>query len=294
MACVGEREDGATGITAGAGWQKRGVEFFDRRLINPPFFSLPPPPPQAHGGSLPESLALQNVQARTRMVLAFLLAQLTPWAEATATGASSSSSPSSYRLVLASANVDEALRGYLTKYDCSAADINPIGSVSKADLALFLKWGADALALPALASIAAAPPTAELEPTVPGGPPPQTDEADMGMTYADLAAFGRLRTMARCGPWSMFCALARGEWRSEAPAVVATKVKHFWRTHAANRHKATTLTPAYHAEAYSPDDNRFDHRPFLYRGAWGAQFRAIDEEVERMEREREKEGGAGD
>lgn len=26
-----------------------------------------------------------------------------------------------------SANVDEALRGYYTKYDCSAADINPIG-----------------------------------------------------------------------------------------------------------------------------------------------------------------------
>lgn len=32
-----------------------------------------------------------------------------------------------FLLVLGSANVDEALRGYLTKYDCSAADINPIG-----------------------------------------------------------------------------------------------------------------------------------------------------------------------
>lgn len=26
----------------------------------------------------------------------------------------------------------------------------------------------------------------------------------------------------------------------------------------------TTLTPSYHAEQYSPDDNRFDLRPFLY------------------------------
>ena len=34
-------------------------------------------------------------------------------------------------LVLGSANVDECLRGYLTKYDCSAADINPIGGISK-------------------------------------------------------------------------------------------------------------------------------------------------------------------
>ena len=34
-------------------------------------------------------------------------------------------------LVLGSGNVDEALRGYLTKYDCSSADINPIGGFSK-------------------------------------------------------------------------------------------------------------------------------------------------------------------
>ena len=35
------------------------------------------------------------------------------------------------RQVLGSANVDECLRGYLTKYDCSSADINPIGGISK-------------------------------------------------------------------------------------------------------------------------------------------------------------------
>lgn len=41
-------------------------------------------------------------------------------------------------LVLGSANVDEALRGYMTKYDCSSADINPIGGFSKSDLKKFL------------------------------------------------------------------------------------------------------------------------------------------------------------
>ena len=34
---------------------------------------------QADGGSNAENLALQNIQARLRMVLAFLLAQLMPW-----------------------------------------------------------------------------------------------------------------------------------------------------------------------------------------------------------------------
>ena len=45
----------------------------------------------------------------------------------------------------------------------------------------------------------------------------------------------------------------------------------------------TVLTPSYHAETYSPDDNRFDHRPFLYNAAWGWQFRAIDNEVESVQ-----------
>lgn len=40
--------------------------------------------------------------------------------------------------MLGSANVDEALRGYMTKYDCSSADINPIGGFSKSDLKKFL------------------------------------------------------------------------------------------------------------------------------------------------------------
>ena len=136
---------------------------------------------QADGGSNAENLALQNIQARLRMVLAFFLAQLRPWTrgrhgcgctmksdscswhllkhwESSAaalalqvgiaeTGSRLDSQASiscglqqltvdtycdscnnRFLLVLGSANVDEGLRGYLTKYDCSSADINPIGA----------------------------------------------------------------------------------------------------------------------------------------------------------------------
>jgi len=34
---------------------------------------------RAHGGSAAENLALQNIQARLRMVIAYLFAQLLPW-----------------------------------------------------------------------------------------------------------------------------------------------------------------------------------------------------------------------
>ena len=43
-----------------------------------------------------------------------------------------------FLLVLGSGNLDETLRGYLTKYDCSSADINPIGGINKTDLKRFL------------------------------------------------------------------------------------------------------------------------------------------------------------
>lgn len=183
--------------------------------------AAPRPRFAADGGSRAESLALQNVQARSRMVLAFLMAQLGPWVEerkereeqeaggdgsgggerGASGGSSAGGAPRrsthrrrqrGFRLVLGAANVDEALRGYLTKYDCSAADLNPIGGVSKTDLRKFLKWAASGLGYPSLAEIERAPPTAELEPTRRNlgeerGAcllPAQTDEADMGMTYA--------------------------------------------------------------------------------------------------------------
>eukprot|EP00887_Chlorella_sp_A99_P004869 scaffold4.g4869.t1 len=230
--------------------------------------------PQTQGGSPAENLALQNIQARLRMVIAFLLAQLSPWARGRA----------GWLLVLGSANVDEGLRGYLTKYDCSSADINPIGGVSKQDLRRFLRWAAVHLGYSALAEVEAAPPTAELEP-LHNGAVAQTDEQDMGMTYEELSIYGRMRKIGRCGPVSMFRALL-AQWRGlHPPAVVAQKVKHFFTYYAINRHKATTLTPAYHAESYSPDDNRFDHRQFLYNfrqslgkelhGALHAHFRSL-------------------
>jgi hypothetical protein len=60
---------------------------------------------------------------------------------------------------------------------------------------------------------------------------------------------------------------------------VADKVKQFFSKYSMNRHKMTTLTPAYHAENYSPDDNRFDLRPFLYNTGWPWQFQCIENKV---------------
>jgi len=227
------------------------------------------------GGSNAENLALQNIQARVRMVLSFLFAQLLPWVRG----------KSGFLLVLGSANVDEGLRGYMTKYDCSSADVNPIGGISKADLRSFLRWGASNLGYPTLAEVEKAPPTAELEPIRENYV--QTDEEDMGMTYEELGVYGRLRKIARLGPLAMVQRLHYAEWANKGLSAkeIGEKVKKFFFYYSCNRHKMTTLTPSYHAENYSPDDNRFDQRQFLYNVRWPWQFRKIDEFVDRVTKE---------
>lgn len=104
----------------------------------------------------------------------------------------------------------------------------------------------------------------------------------MGMTYAELGVFGRLRKISRCGPVRMFLKLLE-TWKELTPSEISTKVKRFFFFYSVNRHKLTTLTPSYHAESYSPDDNRFDLRPFLYNTKWTRQFNTIDSIVNSME-----------
>lgn len=147
------------------------------------------------GGSYTEDLALQNIQARTRMVVSFLMAQLVPW----------SRDDQGFLLVLSAANIAEGLYGYLTKYDCSAGDLNPIGGINKTDLKMFLKWFANDAKLDVFREIAEAKPSAELRPFDPNSSySTQDDEEEMGLTYAELDEFGRMRKIERCGPLSMF------------------------------------------------------------------------------------------
>jgi NAD+ synthase (glutamine-hydrolysing) len=240
---------------------------------------------KVHGGTMTENLALQNFQSRSRMVLAYALAQLSP----TSRGFEGN------LLVLGSANVDECLRGYLTKYDCSSADINPIGGISKTDLKRFIKWAGINLHLPILQQFLDAVPTAELEPIMQEDKEKgtkayvQSDEADMGFTYDELSVFGRLRKQYKLGLVSMFERLAE-DWADHMkPSQVAKKVLNFFHYYSVNRHKMTTMTPGLFIESYTPDDNRFDLRPFLYPSVWNNyERRKIDNLLKKME-----EGEAG-
>ncbi|CAL5871294.1 uncharacterized protein PFLUO_LOCUS5544 [Penicillium psychrofluorescens] len=184
---------------------------------------------KVHGGSHAENAALQNVQARLRMVLSYLFASMLPTVRQRPGGGG--------LLVLASSNVD-------------------------VDLKKFIAWAGHNFDLPILEEFLHATPTAELEPIT--ATYVQSDEADMGVTYAELGTFGYLRKAAKLGPWSMYEKLLH-QWANEfSPREIYEKTRHFFYYYSINRHKMTTLTPSYHAEQYSPEDNRHDMRQFLY------------------------------
>lgn len=163
---------------------------------------------ESRGGKYEEDLALQNITARSRMVISYLMAQLVPWTR----------DEKGFMLVLGTANIAEGLRGYFTKYDTSAADINPIGGINKSDMKEFLKYFADKVNLPVFREVADAKPSAELRP-VTCDSKPQLDEEEMGMSYAELDLFAGLRKIERMGPLTMYSYLVLhwGEERNMTP-----------------------------------------------------------------------------
>ncbi|KAI0429135.1 NAD+ synthase [Xylaria sp. FL1042] len=227
------------------------------------------------GGTRSENLALQNIQARSRLTTQYMLAQL-------ATTASKSPRAGSALLVLTSGNVDENLRGYYTKYDASSGDLAPLGSISKEDAKRFQRWAREAWDLPILEEFLNATPTAELLP-LSAGVQDDESESEMGLTYKELSVFGECRSVEKLGPWSTYLRLL-GRWkdRNLTAQQIADKTMRFYMHYAINRHKATVITPSLHMSAYNPDDNRHDLRPFLYVVNWPFQFDKIRAHAEHL------------
>ncbi len=221
---------------------------------------------ESAGGSKAEDIALQNVQARSRLILSYFVAQVLP----------AMAKRSGFFFVVATGNGDECIRGYFTKYDNSSGDMDPIGSWSKQLVNAFLEGWMHRY--PVLKSVREATPSAELKPLT-EGKQMQTDEADMGFTYSELALLGKVRKVDKCGPVSMFEKLV-GMWPEMKVDMVAEKVKRFFRFYSINRHKMASLPPGLHSTEANCDDNRFDQRQILYNTTWEYQFKCLDEIVE--------------
>jgi len=219
----------------------------------------------------------------------------------------------SFLLVLASSNADEALRGFYTKYDAASADINPIGSLSKTHLREYLEWcikkwnhfnyknkdGKDQNVIKDVLETVASPELTEPTKDDEGNIVIQDDEIEIGMTYEQLFILGKLRKEELLGPISMFKRLCdiwlnqnitmkfirneEGEHDPKkilpTPMLIFHVVKVFFGNYYMHRNKMTILTPSVHGTSYSPDDNRFDQRPFIYPSFWNSNTTTILEKI---------------
>ncbi|KAF2628166.1 glutamine-dependent NAD(+) synthetase [Macroventuria anomochaeta] len=197
-----------------------------------------------------ENFALHNIQAHGRMVTTYCFAQRLPRIR--------QRQGSGGLLVLGSVNLEECLRGNVTKHDCSSADLNVTGGTSNLDIRRFSRWAQTAFSLPIFDEFPDAPPTSELEPR--RSYRVESDEKDMGMTYEEIFVMAKLRKEERMGPVTMFERLLVDWHDRKSPQETAVLVKRFHHFYAINRYKMTIMTSSYHAADYSAEDPR----PFLY------------------------------
>lgn len=184
-----------------------------------------------------------------------------------------------YLIVLASGNIDKALVGYDTKYDCGSGDLNPLGSINKLDANNLINYLAELYPhLTALKDIVNAQPLAELTPVIPGEKIQSAEDA-IRLTYKEIKMFNELRNQELCGIVSMY-EQACDFMPDVSPADVKEKVLRFFTRYFRNRHKSTILTPGVHLSGNSVEDSRYDHRPFVYESRGERPFEYQWEKVD--------------
>lgn len=194
-----------------------------------------------------DDLALQNIQARVRAPGVWLLANVK--------GA----------LLLATSNRSEAAVGYATMDGDTAGGLSPIAGIDKAFLRHWLRWlearGPQELGtLPALDSVNAQAPTAELRPQEAA----QTDEGDL-MPYEVLDVLERAAIVDKRGPRGAFVVL-RGRFPEHGDAALLLWTQRFFRMFARNQWKRERYAPSFHVDDANLDPKTWHRFPILSGG----------------------------
>lgn len=192
-------------------------------------------------------LALQNIQARVRAPSVWLLANVL--------GA----------LLLSTSNRSEAAVGYATMDGDTAGSLAPIAGIDKVFVRRWLRWleqqGPEGLGpIPALSSVNAQAPTAELRPSS----AEQTDEADL-MPYTVLDAIERAAIWNKRSPREILESL-RIEFPEFSPSELRVWVERFFRLFARNQWKRERYAPSFHVDDTSLDPKSWYRFPILSGG----------------------------
>jgi NAD+ synthase (glutamine-hydrolysing) len=186
-----------------------------------------------------DDLALQNIQARSRSPIIWMMANI------------------KRAVLLTTSNRSEGDVGYATMDGDTSGSLAPIAGLSKSFILQWLPWAEKNLGYTGLHDVNQLQPTAELRPSDRN----QKDEDDL-MPYAALNEIEQLAIQARKSPRQVLHLLVHSTaGYPEEQAKVW--VKKFFRLWAANQWKRERLAPSFHLDDMNVDPRSWCRFPIL-------------------------------
>ncbi|HNP95628.1 MAG TPA: NAD(+) synthase [Cyclobacteriaceae bacterium] len=186
-----------------------------------------------------DDIALQNIQARARSPIIWMLANI------------------KNALLLTTSNRSEGDVGYATMDGDTSGSLAPIAGVDKPFIIQWLKWAEQELGYSGLSKVNALEPTAELRPEQSA----QTDEKDL-MPYDLLVRIEKLAIRDRKSPKQVYEQLL-AEYKD---TLLKPSILKFYKLWARNQWKRERIAPSFHLDDINVDPRSWCRFPILSGG----------------------------
>jgi NAD+ synthase (glutamine-hydrolysing) len=186
-----------------------------------------------------DDIAMQNIQARTRSPIIWMLANI------------------NRAILLTTSNRSEGDVGYATMDGDTSGSLAPIAGIDKPFIMQWLKWAEANLGYSGLSPVNSLQPTAELRPQE----RTQTDEKDL-MPYTILVEIERLAFLLRQPPLEIFKVLSQ----KHDAALLKGYIRKFFKLWSANQWKRERLAPSFHLDDLNVDPRSWLRFPILSAG----------------------------
>ena len=198
-----------------------------------------------------DDLALQNIQARARSPIIWMLANI------------------KNALLITTSNRSEGDVGYATMDGDTSGSIAPIAGVDKYFIQQWLKWAEVNLDQPGLKHVNSLIPTAELRPVANN----QTDEADL-MPYKIIVEIERLAIKRHLPPLEVYAILS--EQNLEDKSLLKAHIIKFYRMWARTQWKRERIAPSFHLDDFNIDPRSWCRFPIL-SGSFEEEIKILQE-----------------
>jgi len=188
-----------------------------------------------------DDIALQNIQARARSPIIWMLANI------------------NNALLLTTSNRSEGDVGYTTMDGDTSGSIAPIAAVDKHFIVNWLQWAEKELGYTSLSYVNNLKPSAELRPLE----STQTDEDDL-MPYYVLVEIEKLAIREHKSPIEVFEILSKNKLEPED--LLKQHITKFYQLWSRNQWKRERIAPAFHLDDFNVDPRTWCRFPILSSG----------------------------